>query len=528
VYATIESAAVVLGAVLAAAVAHYLLVRLARRLPLLIARSIGGEDALARGVHLRWHRPVAWVFVLPKVLVWLAALRVVRTQLPALDMSVQEALVFLRWAVTRPLFSQNGRDYSSLDVVLLPAALGLLWVASSALARLVQASLARSASTRASAPEAVGFLIRYLLAFFGAIVVLQVWGIDPRSIAIAASVLGVGIGFGLQTIANNFISGLLIRLERPVRPGDYVTVDGMTGIVRRVGARSTEIRTIDQVTILVPNSKFLENPVTNWNYGDPVSRLHVPVGVAYGSNVPVVRSALLEVARSHPEVLSDPPPDVQFRGFADSALHFELLVWMRRPSKQNALISDLNYRIDASFRRHDIVVPFPQRDLHVRSPDLDATFQAWLRRDLGETVPLDATLQSPTAIDARAEAVAEAEIEATIGPRVWTDADFDALIGRMRGPDGVTILDRRHLLRSYPKCFVGSEAVDWLVRNEGLTRDEATHVGKLLVDRGEVHHVLDEHTFRDGRLFFRFRVDDPEHTLRRVPTQSVGAPIPKP
>lgn len=493
-------------AVVVAAVLQHLFTRLARRLPLVIERSLHGDGALARGAHLRWHRPVAWLFVLPKLLVWLVAFRVVGAQFPILIERAEGGVRFLRWAVSQPVFSHNGRDYTSLDVVLLPAALVAMWIAASGLARLVQVRLSRSASARPAAPEAAGFITRYLLAFFGAIVILQVWGIDPRSIAIAASVLGVGIGFGLQTIANNFISGLLISLERPIRPGDFVTVEGLTGIVVRVGARSTEIRTVDRVTILVPNSKFLESAVINWNHGDPVSRLHVPIGVAYGSNVPEVRSALLEVARSHPQVLEDPPPEVQFKSFGDSALRFELLVWMPHPSRQFALISDLNYRIDAAFRRRGIVIPFPQRDLHVRSPDLDVTLEAWLRRELGEKAASDLLAARRPATGEAAEA--GAEIEATIGPRDWSDAQLDALIARMRGPVGVAIHDRRHLLRWYPRCFVGSEAVDWLVHNEGLTRDEAAHVGKLLFERGNVHHVLDEHVFRDGHLFYRFRGDD--------------------
>jgi len=497
-------------AVAAAAVLQHLFTRLARRLPLVIARVLQRNGALARGAHLRWHRPVAWLFVLPKLLVWFAAFRVVGAQFPILAERAEGGVRFLRWAVSQPVFSHNGRDYTSLDVVLLPAALVALWIAASALARLVQSRLSRSASARPTAPEAAGFITRYLLAFFGAIVILQVWGIDPRSIAIAASVLGVGIGFGLQNIANNFISGILISLERPIRPGDFVTVEGLTGIVVRIGARSTEIRTVDRVTILVPNSKFLENPVINWNHGDPVSRLHVPICVAYGSNVPEVRSALLEVARSHPRVLEDPPPEVQFKTFGDNGLHFELLVWMRHPSRQFALISDLNYRIDAAFRRLGIVVPFPQRDLHVRSPDLDVTLEAWLRRELGEEAASEMLASRRPATDGRAEA--SAEIEATIGPRDWSGEQLDALIARMRGSDGVAIHDRRHLLRWYPRCFVGSQAVDWLVHNEGLTRDEASHVGKLLFDRGDVHHVLDEHVFRDDHLFYRFRADDADGT----------------
>src|SRR5581483_4906661 len=297
---------------------------------------------------------------------------------------------------------------------------------------------------------------------------------------------------------------------------DFVSVGGLTGIVERVGARSTEIRTIDRVKILVPNSKLLETELVNWTHGDPVSRLHVPIGVAYGSDVATVRAALLEVARSHPDVLADPRPDVQLRRFGDSALEFELLVWTRDPSRQSALVSDLNYRIVTAFRRCRIRIPFPQHDVHVSSPGLERLAAAWLRREGADGLTIDACSAGAVAEggDADGSDGGGAHGE-SVGPRAWTDGELDLLVARMRGPGGVAIVDRRHLLRTYRRCFVGSEAVDWLVAHENLGRDEAARVGQLLVDRGVVHHVLDEHPFRDGRFFYRFRADDADDAVER-------------
>ena len=148
----------------------------------------------------------------------------------------------------------------------------------------------------------------------GLIVVLQLAGLDLSSLALVASVLGVGIGFGLQNIANNFVSGILVALERPVKPGDFVTIGTLAGVVDRIGGAARSIRTNDRVSIIVPDLKLLETELVNWSYGDPLVRLHVPVGVAYGSNVETARAALLDAADRHPAVLHDPRPEVRLSG----------------------------------------------------------------------------------------------------------------------------------------------------------------------------------------------------------------------
>jgi hypothetical protein len=318
-------------------------------------------------------------------------------------------------------------------------------------------------------------------------VLLQGYGVDVRSLAIAASVLGVGIGFGLQNIANNFVSGLLINFERPVRPGDYVNVGAFEGTVVRVGGRSTQIRTIDGVLILIPNSKFLETEVVNWDLGDPRSRIHVPVGVAYGTDLARVRRALLEAARGHPEVESDPRPQVQMKAFGESSLDFELLVWTRDPRNKNRLESDLNFRIEESLRRHGIQVPFPQLDLHVRAP--------------GEQRPEPSLPAEHLAHDA------ELAHDRDRGPDEWSDAEVAAAAKQLVASGEISIRDRRHLLRVHRQAFVGREAVDWLVAEFGLTRAEAVELGERWIELGLARHVLDEHGFRDGQLFYRFVED---------------------
>jgi small-conductance mechanosensitive channel len=200
----------------------------------------------------------------------------------------------------------------------------------------------------------------------------------------------VGIGFGLQDIAKNFGSGLVLVFERPIQVGDFVEVGTFQGTVERIGARSTIIRTLDQLSIIVPNSRFLEEEVINWNHDNPISRLHLPVHIAYGSDVELVRSLLLEAAKGQSGILSTPKPQVFLQGFGDNGLDLELLVWIAEPSKYVILKSELYFRLEALLRQHQIEIPFPQRDLRLRtgnlpielSPELTETFRQFLEQSI--------------------------------------------------------------------------------------------------------------------------------------------------
>jgi small-conductance mechanosensitive channel len=207
----------------------------------------------------------------------------------------------------------------------------------------------------------------YVLVGLGIIVAVQSIGLNLTSLAVVFGLLSVGIGFGLQHVASNFISGLIILFERPIKIGDRVTIGDVWGDVVNISLRATLIRTVDNITIIVPNSEFISSQVINWSHRDPKVRIHIPVGVAYGSDVPLVISSLLEVARNHPEVMEDPPPKVWFNEFGNSSLNFELLAWTLDPKKRPDIISDLNKGIDEIFRKNKVVIPFPQRDLHIRS-----------------------------------------------------------------------------------------------------------------------------------------------------------------
>ncbi len=216
-------------------------------------------------------------------------------------------------------------------------------------------------------------IVGYVILFIGAAIALQNAGIDLSALAIFAGAVGVGLGFGLQDIARNFVSGLIILLERPIQIGDRVEVGTAAGQVQKIRARSTTVLTNDNIAMIVPNAKFIEDTITNWSHGDPKIRFRIAVGVAYGSDVEKVSTLLIEAAREHPQALAEPAPTVFFIGFGESSLDFELGVWSDEMSyRPRRFRSDLNFAIERKLREGGIEIPFPQRDVHVRSvpPDL--------------------------------------------------------------------------------------------------------------------------------------------------------------
>lgn len=411
-----------------------------------------------------------------------------------------------------PIFSLGDRGYSVLDVLILIVLVLGLWFFVRTVTLLFRSRILQATGADRALQEAIAVLTQYALTFLGLLVILQLWGLDVSSLTILASVLGVGIGFGLQNIANNFISGLIILLERPIQIGDFINLGSVFGTVERIGARSTEIRTLDQVTIIVPNAHFLEQQVINWSHSDPVSRLRIPVGVAYGSDIEKVRMAILEAAKNHSDVLGYPQPQVWFQGFGDSSLNFELLVWICEPRIQFRLKSDLYYRIEASLRRYGVEIPFPQRDLHVRSPQLEDLIALWISQHSGPEKRLyipngdwSSQLLDPPSPPRPESRFDNPKAEPT---QNRTGISLEKLVEQMRGSNGIDIRDRRYRLNTYPKCFVGSEAVAWLMRTQKISRADAVQIGQQLARRGIIHHVLDEHDFQDSFLFYRFYSDE--------------------
>lgn len=216
--------------------------------------------------------------------------------------------------------------------------------------------------------QAIGTITHYVFVFIGFLVILSNAGIDLTALNVLAGAIGIGLGFGLQSSANNFISGLIILFERPLKVGDRIHVGGVEGDVVRIAARATTIRTNQNIEIIVPNAEFVSSQVINWSHSDRKVRFDIPVGVSYSSDPEVVRQALLEVAAEHRGVLASPSADVIFEEFGDSALQFVLRVWSTDYiTIPKILRSDLNFAIQKKFREKNIQVPFPQRDVHIRS-----------------------------------------------------------------------------------------------------------------------------------------------------------------
>jgi small-conductance mechanosensitive channel len=219
------------------------------------------------------------------------------------------------------------------------------------------------------AAAAFGTLSRYALLVVVLIFALWFSGIPLTIFTIAGGALAIGVGFGSQNILNNFISGLILLAERPIKVGDLVEVDGTHGEVELIGLRSTRIRTFDNIHIIVPNATFLESNVVNWTLSDQQVRVTLTVGVVYGSPTRRVEELIRLAMREHPQVLPDPEPQVFFADFGDSALIFEALFWIivRRFQDRRRVLSDLRFRIDEMFREEEIVIAFPQRDVHLDS-----------------------------------------------------------------------------------------------------------------------------------------------------------------
>ena len=238
--------------------------------------------------------------------------------------------------------------------------------------RIVQKQLIRRFLSRTKLQPSLQFglsrIIGYTLIAVGFYVAFQLVGVDLSSLAIIAASLGVGIGFGLQNIINNLVSGIIILAERPISIGDRIEVAGVAGRVTKIQLRSTTVVTNDNITMIVPNADFISNTVTNWSHGDPKVRIRVPVGVAYGSDLNLLQQLLLEAAGEHPKALRDPSPVVLFNEFGDSSLNFELGVWTQEMTAAPIhFTSEMNFIIEQKLRENDIEIPFPQRDLHVRS-----------------------------------------------------------------------------------------------------------------------------------------------------------------
>lgn len=214
--------------------------------------------------------------------------------------------------------------------------------------------------------QATGSIIRYTIIAVGFIVILQTAGIDLTTLNVLAGAVGIGVGFGLQNIVNNFISGVIILFERPIKVGDRIVVGDVEGDVVHIGGRSTTVVTNDNISIIVPNSKFITEDVVNWSHNDRKVRFKIPVTVAYGTDADLVERLLLRVAAETVDVLKEPAPGIRLMEFGDSGLRYELRVWSTTLiHRKGVLISRLNTAIYRIFAENGVEIPYPRRDIAI-------------------------------------------------------------------------------------------------------------------------------------------------------------------
>jgi small-conductance mechanosensitive channel len=284
---------------------------------------------------------------------------------------IKDVVLEILGIFTTDYFSIGEVEFSIWSIVLFFFSIGLLFYVSGKLNKLLVDKILIRYNLDIGVRQSIGTITRYIIIVLGLFIIINTAGINLSAITVLFGALGVGIGFGLQNIFNNFISGLIILFERPIKVGDRIEVGEVNGDVVTISARSTTVITNDNISIIIPNSEFISNRVINWSHNDRKIRFRFPVGVSYKEDPQRVKDILMEVLRQNDGVLKSPAPDVWFDEFGDSSLNFKLMVWtMKYVQRPELLKSQLYYEIFAKFKKHNIEIPFPQRDLHVRSGEL--------------------------------------------------------------------------------------------------------------------------------------------------------------
>jgi len=283
-------------------------------------------------------------------------------------MTLARLLQIFHTVLQYPIFTINQTTVTMTSVLMVIAVMVGVMIAS----RIIVRTLLGKLLTRTNLDEGTRYTLKqithYLMLTMGAVVAFQIVGIDLSGLIVIFGFLSVGIGFGLQNITSNFISGLILLLERPITVGDRVLVGDTEGDVFEIHIRSTVVRTQNNVSIIVPNSAFISSNVINMTHADPKLRLDIGIGVSYASDLDSVLQTLREIAVAEAEVLDTPKPEVLLLEFGDSAWNMELRVWLADPKRHWQVRSAINCAIVHRFRETGIQIPFPQRDLHVRSP----------------------------------------------------------------------------------------------------------------------------------------------------------------
>jgi small-conductance mechanosensitive channel len=306
--------------------------------------------------------PVGWFMVQMARLVWLGALLTGAL----LIWSSRDVTTATLAEVFNLAFAVGSLSFSVKGLLLAVIILCATHVASRIGRRLLREKVLSGRDFERGLKDSIVTITSYVMWGLGLVLALGVLGVNATSLAVVFGALSIGIGFGLQNIFNNFISGLILLFERPIQVGDYVEVGGVWAEVKQINVRSTIVHTFDNAAVIIPNSEFISQQVTNWSFKDPRMRRQVDVGVAYGSDIELVRDTLLDIAAQIPQILHFPKPDVIFLDHGDSALIFRLRFWTHVDNYYSTTTA-VRFELDRRFRELGIEIAFPQRDLHIRS-----------------------------------------------------------------------------------------------------------------------------------------------------------------
>lgn len=280
-----------------------------------------------------------------------------------------EILDWLKLSWNAQLFNLGNSTFTVRTLVLMVVSIVLLFLIAGLIKKVLIKRIFPRYHLDIGVSLAIATIIKYVLVILGLFIIFQTTGIDLSALGLLFGALGVGIGFGLQNITNNFISGIIILFERPIKVGDRVELDDqLAGNISEISARATTLITNDNIAVIVPNSDFINQRVINWSHHNRNVRLNFPVGVSYKEDPEAIRKVLIEVAEQNPGVLKEPRPDVLFDEYADSSLNFILRIWTSEYSdKPKVLKSQLYYEIFRKFKENNIEIPYPQRDVHIKT-----------------------------------------------------------------------------------------------------------------------------------------------------------------
>ncbi len=282
-------------------------------------------------------------------------------------MTLPDILKTIQVILSYPIFTVNQTVVTLTSFLMLVMVLVGFLIFSKFLINTVLRKVLSSTSLEPGLQYTLTRISHYVVVSIGAVIAFQIIGIDLSSLLVIFGFLSVGIGFGLQNVTSNFISGLILLFERPIAVGDRVVVGETEGDVEEIRMRATVVRSTNNISIIVPNSEFITSHVVNWSHADPKVRIDIKVGVAYDSDVELVMRSLHEVAKENADVLKEPKPEVLLLEFGDSSWNMELRVWITDPKRHWQVRSALHCAIVHKFRENKIEIPFPQRDLYLRS-----------------------------------------------------------------------------------------------------------------------------------------------------------------